>query len=143
MRLSESSLRRIVREEIVRESVRSGRMTLREGRRFLREASSEVETDINAGAFEKGLGADAVKEIYPQAAELKKAMSNAQFTDGMAVVKPSKKGDGYDVFESYNSSEPLNKTPIPRSAFGKAGIMLGDMKTDSLSQQGRTRRGMK
>lgn len=37
MRLTESALRRIVREEFVRESVRNGKMTIQEGRRILSE----------------------------------------------------------------------------------------------------------
>jgi hypothetical protein len=37
MKITESTLRKIVREEIVNASVRSGTMSLREGRRILRE----------------------------------------------------------------------------------------------------------
>jgi len=42
MRITESTLRRIVREEIVNENVKSGRMSLREGRRILREEAGDT-----------------------------------------------------------------------------------------------------
>ena len=42
MRITESGLRRIIREEIINESVRSGRMTLREGLRLMNEENQRM-----------------------------------------------------------------------------------------------------
>jgi len=42
MRITESTLRKIVREEIVNASVKSGTMSLREGRRIMREEAGDT-----------------------------------------------------------------------------------------------------
>lgn len=46
MRITESTLRRIVREEIVGQAVREGRMSLREGRRLMEGGATMTGNDI-------------------------------------------------------------------------------------------------
>jgi len=142
MRITEDALRRIIKEEIVDMGVRHGRMTLQEGRRILREAK---QADINVLQFGKGLGADGMEDIYSDAATLKKEIEKLKrdFDEGMAVVRPSKSGDGYDIFLSHTSSDPVNKTPIPGKAFGKAGIQLDLVEPEQMSSSSKARRGMK
>ena len=117
-------------------------MTLREGRRFLREGK---EADINALKLRDGLGASGMEDVYSDAPTLKKEIEKLKrdFDEGMAVVRPSKSGDGYDIFLSHTSSDPVNKTPIPGKAFGKAGIQLDLVEPEQMSSSSKARRGMK
>lgn len=142
MRITESALRRIVREEIVGQAVREGRMSLREGRRLMNE---EKQADINVLQFGKGLGADGMNDIYPDAPVLKKEIERLKrdFDEGMAVVKQSKSGDGYDMFLSHTGTDPVNKSPIPGKAFGKAGIQLDLREPEQMSSAAKARRNMK
>lgn len=142
MRITESGLRRIIREEIVRDSVRSGHMTLWEARRLLRE---EKQSDINVLQFGRGLGAQGMVDIYPGAPDLQKkiAASKGDFDEGMAVIKKSKRGDGYDMFLSHTSTDPVNDSPIPESVFGKAGTPLDMQEPEQMSSAAKARRNMK
>ena len=62
MRITESGLRRIVREEIIRESVRSGTLAPREARRLLREADAKS-TITGIGSVVSALRAAGNKEL--------------------------------------------------------------------------------
>jgi len=117
-------------------------MTLREGRRFLREGK---EADINALKLRDGLGASGMEDVYPDAPTLKKEIEKLKrdFDEGMAVVKPSKSGDGYDIYLSHTSTDPVNKTPIPEKVFGKAGVELNLTEPEKMSSASKARRGMK
>ena len=142
MRITEGTLRRIVREEIVSENIRSGRMGLREARRILRE---DKQADINVLQFGRGLGAEGMSDIYSDAPTLKKEMERlkSDFDEGMAVIKQSKSGDGFDMFLSHTSTDPVNKSPIPGKAFGKAGIQLDLQEPEQMSSAAKARRNMK
>lgn len=142
MRITESRIRQIIREE---------------ARRVLREEydprleSKDIDTSVHTIIDMLGgllLGSEErraeIEEIYPEAGALRKELQRLQrdFDQGTAIVRPSESGspDEFDIFLSYTSSEPINKEPIPRRLFGKMGISL-DTK-GRLSSAGARMRGI-
>jgi hypothetical protein len=89
MRITESTLRKIVREEIVGQAVREGKMTIREGRRLMNESNEPEEVksmglttggDDDSTKFEKGkvydLAAEKTFKIRPEEMNGNKSMSS-------------------------------------------------------------------
>ena len=120
MRITESQIRRIIREE---------------ASRILREANDprldrySKEADVPAHQIASGLRAAAVIELIGEeaAADLRQKMfdKKGDFDDGMAVIRQSKRGDGYDIFLNHMEPDPINDEPLPTGIFGKMGILLG------------------
>lgn len=119
MRITESTLRRIIRQEIVSQAVRSGRMSLREGRSILREGMPIVLSpwqlmaalEQNGGKEEieklKAAGATKLEAVKLGIDEEKGTRGVAQYTvmkmdgnplgDGISVPADKLKGAGiYD-----------------------------------------------
>ena len=133
MRISESRIRQIIREEAVQ---------------ALREASDPRldSKDIDQPVYKliSGLSAAGVEDVYPEAGELRSELMRMKrdFDQGMAIIRPVQSGgqDEFDVFLSYTSRDPINFAPIPRRVFKLAGISLDT--GGGLSSAGAQRRGM-
>jgi len=107
MRITESQLRRVVREEIVRESVRSGKMSLREGRQVLAEGMPIVLSPSHLmSALEKNDGKEEMEKLKAAGAgkleAIKLGLDQEKETRGVAqytVMKMdgSPLGDGISV----------------------------------------------
>ena len=121
MRITESQIRRIIREEASR--------ILREGYYDPRLDRYKNESDVSAHQIASGLHAAAVIELIGEeaAADLRQKMFDLKgdFDDGMAVIRRSRQGDGYDIFLNHMAPDPINDEPLPTGIFGKMGISLG------------------
>ena len=114
MRLSESRFRQIIKEE---------------ARRFLREGGDpriddHQDNDIAVWKLIDALGNPGAEDIYPEAGELRREIQKRKgdFDDGLAVIRPSRKGEGLDIFFSpLGNVDPINRTPMPGKILNFAG----------------------
>ncbi len=107
MRITESSLRKIIRQEIVGQAVRSGRMSLREGRHILAEGMPIVLSPWQLmAALEKNGGKEEIEKLKAAGATkleaVKLGMDEEKGTRGVAQYTVMKMdgnplGDGISV----------------------------------------------
>jgi hypothetical protein len=108
--VAEAQLRRIVREEFVSESVRAGRMTLREGRRILNEGFMDAIADTLRGV----MGTDDLKPTHVK-----------------SIVQGAKKKE--ENFTAISIDQALQDVPDRKRAFGAFQKIIKSKGLDGLS----------
>lgn len=109
MRITESTLRKIVREEIVNANIKRGRMSLREGRRVLREGNFMTGEDIVAALAK--VDKDQAERIKNNVHIRKNPNTNMEVT---------RQGNGDIAFYTADGKNMIES--IPKEVAKKAGI---------------------
>lgn len=112
MRISESRIRQIIREE--------ARKVMNEG---FNDGPDRTSQDVSLFKLMDALrygnkfaDGTSLEEVYPEAKSLLKKLESQKrdFDDGEAVIAPSKRGEGLDIFYSpAMMSDPVNDAPMP------------------------------
>jgi hypothetical protein len=114
MRITESRIRQIIREEAQRVLREGGDPRLKE----------TEDNDIAAWKLRTALRNPRAEEHYPEARELASFIDDhmSDFDDEMAVIRPSKEEpDHFDIFLSPFGRDPINTTPVPSKILAIAG----------------------
>ena len=129
MRLTESTLRRIVREEIVGQAVREGKMTLREGRRLMEEVlPDEVKgmglkvSDPGKEGYQKGKVYDV--DAQGQYRVVPTGFDGASMTSALVI---SRKPSGLEIVTTYDKEKNQTTSELrgPRGTIKKMGPSKG------------------
>jgi hypothetical protein len=110
MRINESTIRRIIREE--------ARRVLHEG-----NYGEGEEFDVEKSELIKGFTmGQAAREIIgeEQADDLVQRLKGTTVNGGMVFLKKS--GGGWNIFSDLQMNIPINAKPVPADAFRKIGI---------------------
>lgn len=128
MRITESTLRRIIREEIVGQAVREGKMTLREGRRLM---ESLLPDEIKSMGLKTGVGAGPTKfekmKVYDLATDITWKIVPTEITDTRitSTLVFARKSTGWEVISTYDKGTGMTTTELK----GPTGV-VANQKTE-------------
>jgi hypothetical protein len=115
MRITESTLRKIVREEIVNASVRSGTMSLREGRRLM---ESLLPDEIKSMGLKTGVDVGPTKfekmKVYDLATDTTWKIVPTEITDTRitSTLVFARKSTGWEVISTYDEGSGMTTTEL-------------------------------
>lgn len=132
MNITESALRRIVREEIVGQAVREGRMSPRQGRRIvesvlpdeIKSMGLKVGPDSGPTKFEKGKVYDI--ETEPTYKIVPTGTDGASMTSTLVYAK---KSTGLEIVSTYDKEKDQTTSILkgPKGTIKKTGPSEGDI----------------